>query len=135
MSSPYLAFLPIVTKARELDARVLLAAHLARAGFRVVTGSQSFVDYRARYARNAVVFSPLLVPGVDRRLKVYRAQGHKVIAWDEEGLVYPDPAWYFANRVDNLATQQADALIAWGEVAGRDWQQTLPPGKCATAVR
>ncbi|MFC4255550.1 hypothetical protein GRI97_08935 [Altererythrobacter xixiisoli] len=127
-SAAPLAFLPIVTKARELDARILLAAHLAKSGFQVVVGSQSFVDYRARYARNAIVFSPLLVPGVDQRLKAYRARGHRIIAWDEEGLVYPDPAWYFANRVDSKAAAEADALIAWGEVAGEDWQQTLPDG-------
>lgn len=123
-----LAFLPIVTKARELDARIVLAAHLAKAGFQVVVGSQGYVDYRARYASNAIIFSPLLVPGVDQRLKAYRARGHRIIAWDEEGLVYPDPAWYFANRVDGAAASQADALIAWGEVAGEDWQATLPEG-------
>ena len=122
-----LAFLPVITKARELEARVLLSAHLAKRGFSVVLGDPSFVDYRARYARNAICFCPLLVPAAEPRMRALKARGHTIIAWDEEGLVYPDPEWYFANRVGPESAKLADALIAWGGVGARDWQPTLPP--------
>lgn len=121
-----LAFLPVITKARELEARVLLAAHLVRRGFRVVLGEPSFVDYRARHARNGLWFSPLLVPAAAQRLMDLKARGHRIIAWDEEGLVYPDPEWYFPNRVGPGSARAADMLIAWGDKAARDWEVTLP---------
>ncbi|EJL28327.1 surface carbohydrate biosynthesis protein [Novosphingobium sp. AP12] len=121
-----LAFLPVVTKTRELEARVLMAAHLVKRGFSVVLGDPSFVDYRARHARNAVCFSPLLVPAAEKRLIALKARGHTIIAWDEEGLVYPDPQWYFSNRVGAGPAKLADALIAWGDQAASDWLMTLP---------
>lgn len=121
-----LAFLPVITKARELEARVLLAAHLVKRGFRVVLGEPSFVDYRARHARNGVWCSPLLVPAAEQRLLDLKARGHRIIAWDEEGLVYPDPDWYFPNRVGPGSARAADLLIAWGDKAARDWEVTLP---------
>ncbi|QIG79541.1 surface carbohydrate biosynthesis protein [Stakelama tenebrarum] len=121
-----LAFLPVITKARELDARVLLAIKLVDRGFRVVLGSNSYVNYRAFYARNGVYFSPLLVPAVERRFHALRARGHRIIAWDEEGLVYPDPDWYFANRVSGASARLADALIGWGRIPADDLAATLP---------
>lgn len=124
--SGMLAFLPVITKARELEARVLLAAHLAERGFDVVLGEPSFVDYRAQYARNGLWFSPLLVPAAERRLLALKARGHQIIAWDEEGLVYPDPQWYFPNRVGAGTMRAADLLVAWGDKAVHDWELTLP---------
>lgn len=126
MSQPRIAFLPVLTKARELEARVLLAAMLARQGFRVVLGHKSFVDYRARFARNALYFCPSLIPVAEERLRAFKARGHRIIGWDEEGLVYPDPHWYFSNRVGEGPARLCDVLIAWGGVCARDWEQTLP---------
>lgn len=121
------AFLPVVTKAREIEARVLLAAHLVRRGFRVVVGRPGEVDYRAAHARNGVYFSPLLVPATEPRLAQMRARGHAVIGWDEEGLVYPDPDWYFANRISPAAARHADVLIGWGSIPSADLKAALPP--------
>ncbi|HKX78278.1 MAG TPA: surface carbohydrate biosynthesis protein [Novosphingobium sp.] len=126
MNHPRIAFLPILTKARELDARVLLAALLAKRGFRVIVGNKSFVDYRARFARNAIYLCPFLVPVAEPRLRAFAERGHRIIGWDEEGLVYPDPNWYFSNRVGAGPARLCEALVAWGPASARDWLGTLP---------
>jgi len=124
--SERIVFLPVLTKARELEARALQAAFLAKAGFRVVLGHKSFIDYRARFASNALYFCPSLIPLAEPRLRAFRRRGHKIIGWDEEGLVYPDPHWYFSNRVGQGPAGLCDALVAWGPASAQDWRQTLP---------
>jgi len=121
------AFLPVITKARELEARVLLAAYLLKAGYTVVLGRAGEVNHAALNSRNGLYFSPLLVRAAAPRLAALKARGHIIIGWDEEGLVYPDPDWYFSNRVSSEAVKHIDALIAWGPVPARDLAATLPP--------
>lgn len=126
------AFLPVITKARELEARALLASHLLNDGYRVVIGRSGEVNRVALRSDDGLYFSPLLVRAAAPRLQALKRRGHVIIAWDEEGLVYPDPAWYFANRVSADAAQHADALIAWGPIPGEDLAATLPPKIGAT---
>lgn len=121
------AFLPIITKSRELEARALLAAYLLEGGYRVVIGRSGDVHRAAGSARDGLYFSPLLVLAAASRLKKLKERGHKIIAWDEEGLVYPDPAWYFSNRVSAESARHADAVLAWGAIPARDLAATLPP--------
>ena len=121
-----IALLPIITRSRELDARALLAAYLLQAGYRVVTGRSDEVNAVARGARDCLYISPLLVKAAAPRLASLRERGNRVIAWDEEGLVYPDPDWYFSNRVSAESARHADAVLAWGPEPGRDLAATLP---------
>jgi len=53
-----------------------------------------------------------------RSLKMFgilRRLGHRIAAWDEEGLVHFSPENYFARRLSAAALSQVSMLFAWGE--------------------
>lgn len=115
-----LAFSPIYTKARELDGRILLAAHLAVRGYRVLIGSESAVNEVALRCKGGLYLSPLLLPRLLRTFQRLQSAGHLIIGWNEEGLVYPAPNWYFANRSTSEVINCTRAVLAWGEVSAAD---------------
>src|SRR5215468_3682124 len=109
-----LAFLPVLTKARELDSRLLLAAVLARRGYRVLVGGRETIGAAAAASRDGLYVCPLLEPQDAGLLARLRARGHAIIGWHEEGLVYPDPGWYFRNRLSGEAAGRVHAIVMWG---------------------
>ena len=122
------AFLPVLTKARELDGKLLMAAHLAKRGYRVLLGSEPLLNGIAEQVVPGLFFAPLLLPRLAGHLKRMRDAGSTVIAWNEEGLVYPESEahWYFTNRTDMRAANAANAIVAWGDVSARDMAAALP---------
>jgi surface carbohydrate biosynthesis protein len=123
---PPVVFLPVITKVRELDARLLLAAHLAREGWTVVLGETGQVTRLAEGARDGVYVTPILVPAAAERLRAMRLCGHAIVGWDEEGLVYPDPAWYFADRISTDSISELDVYVAWGPQPAIDLRLAHP---------
>ena len=50
----------------------------------------------------------------DRMFTILRKLGHEIVAFDEEGLVRPSDARYYARRMSEVAVRQVSALLAWG---------------------
>jgi surface carbohydrate biosynthesis protein len=121
-----LAFLPVLTKARELDSRLLLAAVLATRGYRVLVGGRATINAAAAASRGGLYLCPLLAPRDVTLLTRLRARGHALIGWHEEGLVYPCPQWYFRNRMSGEAASRVDAIIAWGAQSAADLARAWP---------
>ncbi|HUO88354.1 MAG TPA: surface carbohydrate biosynthesis protein [Rhizomicrobium sp.] len=121
-----LAFLPVLTKARELDSRILFAAVLARRGYRVLLGGREAINAAAAASRDGLYVCPLLAPQDGELLARLRAQGHAIIGWHEEGLVYPDPQWYFRNRLSGETASRSDAIAMWGRRSAGDLARAWP---------
>jgi surface carbohydrate biosynthesis protein len=121
-------YLPIITKVRELDARLLLAATLAARGHTVVVGETRRLNHVAFESAPGTYLSPILVPAAARRLADMRRRGHAMVGWDEEGLVYPDPEWYATDRVSPSTIDTLDAFVTWGRQPLADLERVLPLG-------
>lgn len=122
--------LPLMTASRDLDGRLVLGVELARRGLTSVIGYTAPVVAQALASPPGVFVTPTLVPAAADRLRRLRERGHAVVGWDEEGLVYPDPLWYFRNRMAGASLDQLDALVVWGEASAADVRAAFPGLRC-----
>ncbi len=85
MSADPLIFIPVESKKREFDGKVLLASALLRRGFRVMLGTKVGVHRELIYTRNAIY---LAKSASNENLDLYRhlkSLGHKLVVLDVEG--------------------------------------------------
>jgi surface carbohydrate biosynthesis protein len=114
--------LPCETRAREFDAKLMLAACAAARGVGSIVGSKKLID------RNLTDFDPGVYVGkslTDRsRISLAMAPlcGHRLAAWDEEGLVWASPEVYWRTKVDGASLKSPELLIAWGEDNAQAWR-------------
>lgn len=108
-------YLPMETKARELHAKVLLAGTAAEAGMPVLLGHIKEVKRELEYLPPGIVAYKSVAGRFSEQFRRMRHLGHRIVAWDEEGLVYSDPATYLAQRVSADAFQQVERFFAWGD--------------------
>ncbi|MCC7413111.1 MAG: hypothetical protein IT495_15960 [Gammaproteobacteria bacterium] len=107
--------IPIENQVRELDGKLLLGCAAAERGFRVILGSLSFVEFLTPYLPGGIYLAKSMTPVGQKMLRIVKALGHSIVAWDEETLVRyeaPDyPNWRFSRRGFRLL----DHLFAWGQ--------------------
>ncbi|WP_163339191.1 surface carbohydrate biosynthesis protein [Desulfopila sp. IMCC35008] len=108
--------IPVETKSREFHGKLFLALELLRRGHPVLFGDQVRLwDY-----------CDLIEPSIylDKSVAATRkdwferclSMGHKVVSWDEEGLVFFN-TWMFRKlRIDPQAFNQVEKFFAWGSV-------------------
>jgi len=106
--------LPVETAARELDAKLLLAVFLARAGLGVIIGSHARINNRMHKLNADAYVSQTIVKAKRRLFGIIRARGMRLAAWDEEGMVWPSPEFYRARRLDAENWAMLDRFLAWG---------------------
>jgi len=110
-----LLYLPVETVARELDAKLLLALFSIKEGFEVILCSSIEVRNQLhRLPKGVFLLSSFQgrSHAFARRLRRY---GHRLIAWDEEGLVWLTPEYYIRRRVGLQTLRYVDILFAWGK--------------------
>ena len=106
--------IPVENQVRELDAKLLLACVAAERGFPVVLGSRSFVNFAMPFLPRGVFLAKSLRAISRLMLDLIRGLGHRIVAWDEEGLVRYDSPEYYAWRYSHDTFANVDALFAWG---------------------
>lgn len=122
MASPTPILLPVEVQSRELDAKLLLASVAAERGHTIWLGC------RTRLHRFAHRLPPsiYLGKGLTRRaLKSFQAMGrlgHRIAAWDEEGLVYMTPDMYRRRKLSPATLARPELLFAWGEDNAEIWR-------------
>jgi surface carbohydrate biosynthesis protein len=109
-------FVPIETKVRELDAKILLSCHCAEAGFEVIIGGQFELPRLALSMLPGIYLEKGVAPTKMANVYELRNKGHKVVAWCEEGLVTLDPAKYVRDRVNEKVLKGLELFFAWGQV-------------------
>ncbi len=114
-ASDKILYLPVETAARELDAKLLLALHALRQGFEVVIGSHTRLNALIhRMPRGLYLLHTFNRPR--RRIaRIVTAAGHRIAAWDEEGLVWLSEEVYAKRRVDHEVLRHVSRIYAWGE--------------------
>lgn len=107
-------YLPIETKAREYQGKLLLAMHAARAGFAAVIGGHLDVSRNITRLPKGIVVERTLNTGNLRLLRRARMAGQRVTAWCEEGISIFDHKQYGQRRIDPRSMAEVDLFFAWG---------------------
>lgn len=109
-----MVILPSENQIREFDAKLLLACVLAERGFDAIVGARHDIhNHIARFPRSIYVAKDFRKPS-ERILNIIAGLGHRILAWDEEGLVQPLPALYYERRYTLPAIQKVSEVFAWG---------------------
>lgn len=114
MNGPSTLILPVESRVRELDAKLLLAAVAAERGFPVVLGSRPRIGFLLPALPRGVFFAKSMRFTSDRMTRLIRGFGHHLVASDEESLVrfaHPD---YYAWRFSARSFAALKHLFAWG---------------------
>lgn len=107
--------IPVENAARELDAKLLLAAVAAERGFPVVLGSRPHLHYALHRIPRGVMLAKSVRKPSRVVFRIARELGHDVVAFDEEALVRPPEPEYVARRLDARAVRRVSHLLCWGE--------------------
>ena len=106
--------LPVETAARELDGKLLLSAFLAEAGMTSIVGSHARINNSLHALRGRVYVSQTIVRAKRRIFRIIRDMGLHLAAWDEEGFVWPSPAYYQRRRLDPVNIALLERFYLWG---------------------
>lgn len=107
--------IPIENQVRELDAKLLLAAHAVSRGHACYIGWKGAIDGHLNEFPKGIYFAKSLTSRNVKVLRISQLLGHAVVAWDEEALVHYPPDIYYARRLDRTALELTDQVFAWGD--------------------
>jgi surface carbohydrate biosynthesis protein len=107
--------IPIETKVREFDAKLLLACAAAEAGYGVILGHQHAILRNWRRMPRAVVFDKSVVKANLKKFSAYREKGNFVAAWCEEGLLLADEQDYLNRKIFAPTLEHVNLFCVWGE--------------------
>jgi surface carbohydrate biosynthesis protein len=110
-----LLMIPVETKVREFDAKLLLALIALRKGFDVVIGALWEMKYLVDLLDRGIFFDKSIAKTKCDWFRRCRQQGCRVAALDEEGLVYFDAETYRELRIYPPTMQETDVFFAWGQ--------------------
>ncbi len=114
MSSFNTLLIPVESQVRELDGKILLACAAAEKGFNSIIGSRAHTHHYSSKVRNAVYLAKSMRRFSNRMFKIMHGLGHKIVAWDEEGLVRLPDEQYHMHRLSPTAFGYIEHLFAWG---------------------
>jgi len=113
--------LPCETRVREFDAKLLLACHAVERGWRVFVGYKRSLDFHAPQIPPGIYVGKSLTYRNARFYSIVRDLGHRLVAWDEEGLVYANRELYRLTKVGDATLGMPELLLAWGEENAAAW--------------
>lgn len=108
-------FCPIETKAREMDAKVLLACVAAERGHKVIIGDMAELRGIVEFLPRGIYMSKSIPDKMERHFRRFKSLGYGVVAWCEEGLIFPSRKVYARKMVSEGALEYTDLFFAWGE--------------------
>lgn len=121
MTDQYL-IIPSENRVREFDAKLLVGCCAVEAGFRVIVGSRHDIHFSIdRLPRSTYVGKDLRASSA-LMTRILTKLGHRIVAWDEEGLVYHTRDHYLAARVHAPVLRACDLLFAWGKDNAETWR-------------
>ncbi len=110
-----LLFIPVETKVREFQAKLLLACYAADAGFKVIIGEQVELLRKVKSMAPGIYIDKGIPITKLRHVKALRQFGHRIVAWCEEGLVMFSQQAYARDRVCESVLSEMERFFAWGE--------------------
>jgi surface carbohydrate biosynthesis protein len=121
-----LLFLPIETKVREFQAKLLLSCYAAEAGFEVIIGEQVELSRRVKRMAFGIYIEKGLTPPKLENITQLHAVGHIPVAWCEEGLVMFNREAYARDRVYEDVLSKLSLFLAWGNAQTEALQMKVP---------
>ncbi|MCC6848496.1 MAG: hypothetical protein IT294_08355 [Deltaproteobacteria bacterium] len=121
MSTRWLV-VPSETRHREFDAKLFLACVAAERGLATIVGSRTAIHLGAAGLPRAIWLAKDLCESSARMTRILRGLGHRVVALDEEALVWYSPERYRAARLSPEVLRLTDELFAWGEANADNWR-------------
>ncbi len=115
MNNNPLLIIPVETKVRELDAKLLLSLIAASKGMEVVIGGRREVEYLIDVLDKGVYFDKSIAKPKQQWFKRCQNKGYQLVALDEEGLVYFDAQIYKELRVFRPCMEKVGLFFAWGQ--------------------
>jgi surface carbohydrate biosynthesis protein len=115
--------LPIETKVRELDGKVLLAAAAAERGWGVILGHKDTSVQDSAGIKGIALEKDGHIG--NHRISRFIEAGKSVCALDEEGLVYHNSQDYFRRRLNQDNYQKMDKIFMWGGIQRRDFLEHI----------
>lgn len=114
--------LPCETRSREFDAKLLLACRAAARGIETWVGAKKVLDLQLDRLPPAVYVGKSVTARTTHNFQIARKAGHRLAAWDEEGLVWSSREVYWRTKVGAEALALPELLLAWGEENARAWK-------------
>ncbi|WP_180271524.1 surface carbohydrate biosynthesis protein [Fredinandcohnia onubensis] len=108
--------MPVETKVRELDAKLLLAYYAVKENFRVIIGEHTRVERASFVFPNGIFFSKGYPNRYRKRvLGNAKKYGHILVELDEEGLIINDTSNYLKDRMRHDLLTYVDQEYCWGK--------------------
>jgi len=102
-------------KKRELDARIYFAMKAASMGYSACFGKKSVIYYYRKYLTKGLVFFKSLGPNNTILIDRIKSAGHKILAWDEEGMTFI-PEDYNDRRLYEKNFKKVELFFSWGKM-------------------
>lgn len=108
-------YVPIEVKVRELEAKVLFSATAVEHGYNVLLGSMGGIKKNIKNYPNGVYVSKDMYDVRSKYFKKIKDKGHKIISWDEEGLIYVNENIFLQQRFSENSLKYIDLIFTWGK--------------------
>ncbi|PIE36574.1 hypothetical protein CSA56_00030 [candidate division KSB3 bacterium] len=108
-------YIGVETKAREFDAKLLLACFAAEAGFDTVLGQQKIFVKRLAEMPRGIWINKSISPSKTEAYKHYKKLGVILAGYDEEGLAPFNADEYKKRRISVESLRQLECFFAWGQ--------------------
>jgi surface carbohydrate biosynthesis protein len=115
--------LPIETKVRELDGKVLLAAAAAERGWGVILGHKDTSVEDSASIKGIALEKDGHIG--NHRISQFIEAGKSVCVLDEEGLVYHNSQDYYRRRLNPQNYQKMEQIFFWGGIQRRDFLEHI----------
>jgi surface carbohydrate biosynthesis protein len=115
VDGPSHLLLPVESRVRELDAKLLLAGVAAERGFPVVLGGRAQMSFALPHLPRGVFFAKSMRFTSDLMTGFIQGFGHHIVASDEESLVRFDHPEYYGWRFSERTFGALRHLFAWGQ--------------------
>lgn len=126
MSKPRpVLLIPSETQLREFDPKLLLACFAAERGFRSIIGSRMAMHARIASLPVGLYLAKDVYRASTKMFSILKGLGHRIVAWDEEGLLVGSQDLYLRMRIAPKSLAQVECFMAWGP-ADRDFLATAP---------
>lgn len=119
--------LPVEVKARGFEGRLLLGAHAAAGGWKVVVGRKNQLNAAVHDLPRGLYFDKSIQSQAIEQIRYFKALGNTYAAIDEEGLVHEGgPSTYVKRRLSTDTLAETRPFCTWGEAQAEVIRAALP---------
>lgn len=112
--------LPIEVKNREFYGKFLQSCVAAEQGWGVLIGDGDVLRSKQKFLPKGVIIEQNISPGRSNDFMKSKKCKNKVLAWDEEGLIYWNNRDYCSRRFDKASYDNIEAFFCWGDKQSED---------------